>query len=50
MLDVAGRDHVTNEMKDARGTKTHFGEFADGGGDDREAVRRELREQLGSAG
>jgi hypothetical protein len=50
MLDVAGRDHVANERKDARGTKTDFGEFADGGGDDREAVRRDLGEQLGGAG
>ena len=50
MLDVAGRDHVANERKDARGTKTDFGEFADGGGDDREAVRRDLGEQLGRAG
>jgi len=49
-LDVAGRDHVTNKMKDARGTKTDFSEFADGGGDDREAVRRDLGKQLGGAG
>jgi hypothetical protein len=34
-------------MKNARGTKTDFGEFADGGSDDREAVRRNLGEQLG---
>ena len=49
-LNVAGRDHVSNEMKNACGTKTDFGEFADGGGDDREAVRRDLGEQLGRAG
>jgi hypothetical protein len=50
MLDVTGRDHVSNERKNARGTKTDFGEFADGGGDDREAVRREMGEQLGGTG
>jgi len=41
-LDVTGRDHVANEMKNARCTKTDFGEFADGGGDHSELVRREM--------
>jgi len=44
MPDVTGRDHVANEMKNACGTETHFGEFADRGGDDGEALRREKRE------
>jgi len=49
MLDVTGRDHVADERKNARGTKTDFGKLADGGGNDREALRRELREQLAGA-
>jgi hypothetical protein len=50
VLDVTGRDHVANEMENTSGTETDFGEFANGGGDNREAVRRELGEQLGSTG
>ncbi len=49
MLDVTGRNHVADERKNARSTKTDFCKFADGGGDDRKAFRRELGEQLTGA-